>query len=195
MTPLNAAAPLFPPGTRFHYHDDAMRLLGHILRQIAGEPLDALFRREVAEPIGMSNWHWDEYLSNGLGNDAASGFFTNALELAKLGRLWLDGGRNVFARDWAALATSRQAADLPHYDGPWDRGLHVGNVFGFAWRSNAAGTFAHLPPDAFWASGWNHIKLYVAPSLGLIVARLGFDGAIPDDEARWDAAFAALLAQ
>ncbi len=194
MTPLDPVKPLFAPGTHFHYHDDAMRLLGALLAALAGEPIDRLFARIVAEPIGLDGWFWDAYLANGLGPDAASGFFTNALGLAKLGQLWLDGGRGLFASEWHRLATTPQVDHLPQYDGPLFRGLAVGGVFGFCWRSNAGRrTFAHLPGDAFWISGWNHIKLFAAPSIGLVIARLGFDGAVPNDDARWDEAFACLL--
>jgi CubicO group peptidase (beta-lactamase class C family) len=192
LTPLDPADPLFEPGTMFHYHDDGQRLLGAVVRAVAGEPLEVLFEREVAGVIGMRGWWWDQYLSNGLGADAASGFFTNALELAKFGQFWLEGGRGLLPAELVRTATSPRSAHLPHYRGPRFRGLAVGGVFGMAWRSNVSGHFAHLPADAFWASGWNHIKLFVVPSQRLVVARLGFDGAVPDDDAKWDGAFAEL---
>ena len=46
--------PLFaPPGSRYAYWDSAMNQFAHVLTRIAGEPLEELFRRRVAEPIGM----------------------------------------------------------------------------------------------------------------------------------------------
>ena len=47
-TPLEA-----PPGTRVAYSDLGFMLLGRLTATVAGEPLDALFRRLVAVPLGL----------------------------------------------------------------------------------------------------------------------------------------------
>jgi Beta-lactamase len=56
-----SATPLFtPPGSKYAYWDSAMNQLAHALTRIAGEPLVALFKRRIADPIGMdaTGWHW-----------------------------------------------------------------------------------------------------------------------------------------
>lgn len=48
-TPLEA-----PPGTRVAYSDLGFMMLGEMAAAVAGEPLDALFRRLVSGPLGMA---------------------------------------------------------------------------------------------------------------------------------------------
>jgi len=50
--------PIFPPGTKFRYWDDAMSQFGQVLTKAAGQTLDQLFRARIREPIGMTRWRW-----------------------------------------------------------------------------------------------------------------------------------------
>ena len=43
------------PGTRAEYSDIGFIILGTALERLAGEPLDVFCRREVFDPLGMSN--------------------------------------------------------------------------------------------------------------------------------------------
>jgi CubicO group peptidase (beta-lactamase class C family) len=58
-----ARQPLFPPGSHYAYWDSAMNQLANALTRIAGEPLDRLFDRRIAEPLGMdsSEWRWGDF--------------------------------------------------------------------------------------------------------------------------------------
>ncbi|MFF1797622.1 serine hydrolase domain-containing protein [Kitasatospora sp. NPDC058263] len=50
------AAPLHrPPGTAVEYTDRAAVLLGHLVEDLAGAPLDALAERQVWRPLGMTD--------------------------------------------------------------------------------------------------------------------------------------------
>jgi CubicO group peptidase (beta-lactamase class C family) len=52
--------PLFePPGSQYAYWDSAMNMFALVLTRIAGEPLEEVFRRRIAEPIGMDAEKWD----------------------------------------------------------------------------------------------------------------------------------------
>ena len=44
-----------PPGTRFKYSDVGFELLGKIVEEVSGRPLDQFAREEVFEPIGMAD--------------------------------------------------------------------------------------------------------------------------------------------
>ncbi|WP_406207418.1 beta-lactamase family protein [Kitasatospora sp. NBC_01560] len=49
------AAPLHrPPGTAVEYTDRAAVLLGHLVEELAGAPLDVLAERQVWQPLGMA---------------------------------------------------------------------------------------------------------------------------------------------
>jgi CubicO group peptidase (beta-lactamase class C family) len=58
-----SAQPLFPPGSAYAYWDSAMNQFGHALTMIAGEPLDQLFKRRIADPIQMNPaaWKWGDF--------------------------------------------------------------------------------------------------------------------------------------
>jgi len=55
------APPIFPPGTKFRYWDDAMSQFGNVLTKAAGQPLDQVFKSRVADPIGMTRWRWTQH--------------------------------------------------------------------------------------------------------------------------------------
>lgn len=48
-----AAAPLFAPGSAFHYSDTGYMILGVVAERLGGAPLHRLFRRRLFEPLGM----------------------------------------------------------------------------------------------------------------------------------------------
>ncbi|MEM8874449.1 MAG: serine hydrolase domain-containing protein [Planctomycetota bacterium] len=189
---LDAADPVFDPGTMWHYHDDALRLLTVALPNIGGESLDAMLRKIVPT---FTDFEWIDYHGNGRGNDAGSGILTSARALSDFGRYWCAGASGVDPV-FVADATRPQSAHLPEYRGPLYRGLggsDGGAAMGYLWRSNSNGCFPALPPDAFWISGWNHNRLFVVPSKQLVVTRTGADGYIDNTIGKWDAFFAALL--
>ncbi|MCK4628213.1 MAG: serine hydrolase, partial [Sedimentisphaerales bacterium] len=54
--------PLFtPPGSRYAYWDSAMNQFANTLTRIAKEPIKDLFKRRIADPIGMKNWKWGDW--------------------------------------------------------------------------------------------------------------------------------------
>ncbi|MEL7238596.1 MAG: serine hydrolase domain-containing protein [Planctomycetota bacterium] len=191
------AAPLFEPGTMWHYHDDAIRTLGLLLNTIAGENIDDLYRREVGDVIGL-DFNWGSYHGGPIQPDSGSGVICSARDVVKHCRLWLNRGkhddRQLLSEAFVEQATSLQTKGIPPYEGPFFRGLDGASRFGFMWRTNAGGDLPALPRDAFWISGWNHNRLFVAPSLDLIVTRTGIDGYVGDDLAKWNTAFETLLA-
>jgi beta-glucosidase-like glycosyl hydrolase/CubicO group peptidase (beta-lactamase class C family) len=48
-----------PPGTRYVYSDLGIILLGEVLTRAFGEPYDAVARREIFGPLGMSDTDWN----------------------------------------------------------------------------------------------------------------------------------------
>ena len=45
----------FEPGTNWSYAHTNFMILGHILEQIGGKPLDQLLREQVLQPMGLRN--------------------------------------------------------------------------------------------------------------------------------------------
>jgi D-alanyl-D-alanine carboxypeptidase len=49
-----ADSPLFDPGTQWHYSNTNTVMLGLVLEQVTGEPIDQLYRERIIEPLGLT---------------------------------------------------------------------------------------------------------------------------------------------
>ncbi len=196
--------PLFAPGKAYAYWDSAMNQFAQALTRSAGEPLDVLFRRRIADPIGMNPaaWKWGDFGTvNGLRVNGGSGNANkhvqiSARELARFGHLLLNhgqwNGRQLISAKWIRDATSVQVpASIPN---AWTKSAIEGpGQYGFNWWRNAPGpdgrmTWPGAPADVFAASGHNNNKLFVIPSWRMVIVRLGLDQADRkwSDEAQGD---------
>jgi CubicO group peptidase (beta-lactamase class C family) len=133
------AAPIFPPGTKFRYWDDAMMQFGNVLTKAAGQPLDQIFRTRIADPIGMTEWRWMENdTPTGRVLSWTGGIHTSSRELARFGHLFLNqgnwNGRQLISVSWVDQATSVQVpASMPNDDLPRSSGA---GVYGYNWWVN-----------------------------------------------------------
>ncbi|MFZ5830536.1 MAG: serine hydrolase domain-containing protein, partial [Planctomycetota bacterium] len=84
--------PLFaPPGSQYAYWDSAMNMFALVLTRVAGEPLEILFKRRIADPIGMDprQWAWGDYATidgmvvNGGSGNASKHITISAREIAR----------------------------------------------------------------------------------------------------------------
>jgi CubicO group peptidase (beta-lactamase class C family) len=204
--PFAPAKPLFEPGEKFAYWDDAMNQLGHVLTWIAGESMASVFERRIAKPIGMRRWKWGEIgrvdgvaVNNGSGN-LGRGIQVSAREIARLGHLYLNrgrwDGRRLLDERFVEQATSVQVpADLPHsgrrpeFDG---RG-----VYGLAWWANGVKPdgkrmWPSAPRGTYCARGDRNNRLCVIPEWNVVVARLNAAAAARNPTHVWDGFFARL---
>jgi acetyl esterase/lipase/CubicO group peptidase (beta-lactamase class C family) len=181
-TPLSPGEPYFAPGSKYRYFDDAMRMFGHCLTRIAGEPLEDYFRKHVAEPIGLKDWDWKDFgPTNGIVvNQVEGGMHITAREAARFGLLILNqgswNGQSLVPAEWLTQAATVQVpADLP-FEGRADgRG-----VYGFNWWLNGIkpdGTrkWPGGTPRTHAARGHNNNEIIVVPELHIVVTRLGLD--------------------
>jgi CubicO group peptidase (beta-lactamase class C family) len=200
--PFAPTRPLSAPGKEFRYWDSAMNQLAHLLTRVAGEPLEDLFRRCIADPIGIDpvRWDWGDFgtvgglkVNGGAGNQG-KGVRICSLDLARFGHLLLNGGlwdgRRLLSSFWVEQATTPQVpASIPSTgeksaDGP--------GSYGFTWWTNgvrAAGTrrWPDAPPGTYAALGFNNNRCFVVPEWNLVLVRLGRDGNI--DESVYNAFF------
>jgi CubicO group peptidase (beta-lactamase class C family) len=197
--------PLFtPPGSQYAYWDSAMNTLGLALTKIAGESMEHLFHRRIAEPIGMKDWDWGDYATvDGLVVNGGSGngnkhIFITAREMARFGLLFLNqghwNGRQLLSAKWVTEATRVQvAASLPWAHPESD--IDGRGVYGFNWwrngvKADGARNFPSAPEGMFWASGHNNNKCFVIPDWDMVIVRLGLDGQVKDEV--WSAFFRGL---
>jgi CubicO group peptidase (beta-lactamase class C family) len=182
--------PLFaPPGSSFAYWDSAMNQFAHVLTRIAGEPLKALFKRRIADPIGMNPeaWDWGDFgkvdgleVNGGAGNHAKY-VRISAREMARFGHLFLNQGRwkdhQLIRADWVKAATSPQVPATVSLKGAKINGC---GVYGYNWwvngqKPDGRRQWPGAPPGTFSASGFNNNDLFVIPEWRMVVVRLGLD--------------------
>lgn len=155
------------PGTYWDYSDPAIAHLALAFYHITGREMSDVLQERVFGPIGIENLIWDR---QGIGagfigphTNAHTGIHVCARELARFGYLMLRqgqwAGQQIVAPWWIQLATQSSQQLNPYY--------------GLTWWVNTDGTaWPGLPRDAFAAKGYMSNRLYVIPSLDLVVARV-----------------------
>lgn len=194
-TPFEPTRPLSAPGAEFRYWDSAMNQFAHLLTRVAGEPIEDLFQRCIADPIGIdpADWMWGDFgdvdglrINGGAGN-RKKGIHISALDLARFGHLFLNRGlwedRQLLSSSWTEQATKPQVSPaIPSAGGKSEGGP---GSYGFTWWTNGVRTdgtrrWPDAPPGTYAAVGFNNNRCFVVPEWNLILVRLGRDGNIDE---------------
>ena len=173
------APPIFPPGTKFRYWDDAMSQFGSLLTQAAGQPLDEVFKARIAGPIGMTRWRWTHHdTPTGHVLSWPGGIWTSSRELARFGHLFLNRGNwnggQLVPASWVDRATTVQVpSTIPNDTPPRSRGS---GVYGFNWwvngiQPNGQRLWPDAPPRTYYANGLHNNVCMVVPEWNLVLAR------------------------
>lgn len=200
-TGLSAAAPHFAPGTMLEYSNTGMDAYANVLTQIAGESLYDLFKRRIADPIGMdpAQWSWGSIgtynghtIYGGAGNISIT-----AREFARLGLLITNrgnwDGQQLLSADWIEQATQAQIdTTIPPYDaGQWYTTLIGAYGFNFwvnGYRPGQYGTnwgaqlrWPDAPPKTAASQGYNNNYCFSIPEWDMVIVRMGTDRAVNND--------------
>jgi CubicO group peptidase (beta-lactamase class C family) len=162
-----AGAPIITePGTTFRYDGALPHLLSGMLTVQTQMSLADYMRVHLFEPLGISGFTWEadpQGFTSGF-----SGLGIRPRDLAKIGRLYLQGGmwegRQVLPADWADQAGINQAPG-----GGDDAG------YGYLWW--VSGETGHR---AFFGAGYGGQYLYIIPDLDLVVVITGDPDVTPD---------------
>ncbi len=163
------------PGTKWRYNTRAYSQLLPVLEAVSETDITSLTEQWLLRPVGMSESSWQprEWLQN---QDANSlGFVTSARDLARFGQLMLSEGT------WGDQQVLRHEGYLDDSVRP---SLQLNPGYGYLWWVNGvpvtrAGGQASpslvpaAPSDLYAGLGALGRKLYVVPSLDLVVTRLG----------------------
>jgi CubicO group peptidase (beta-lactamase class C family) len=167
-----------PPGERFQYGPSHLLVFGEVLRRklVTEEPL-AYLERRILDPIGLEVADWKRDAAGGV--DLASGASLSAREWAKFGRLVRNGGRwqgaTVVDAEALAACFEPSAAFPGHGLAFWLNRSEPVAAERPAWdaRSRAQAFYPDGLPDLVVAAGADNQRLYVIPSLDLVVVRFG----------------------
>ncbi|MBE0534315.1 MAG: serine hydrolase [Phycisphaerae bacterium] len=192
-TPFTPGEPLFAPGAKYAYWDSAMNQFGNVLTRVAGERIEDLFKRRIADPIGMdaAQWDWGEFgkvdglVVNGGSGNSNKHMFISARQMARFGHLYLNrgmwNGKQLLSSEWVDTATRNHVpADLPL--GHKESGIDGLGVYGCNWwvngiRADGERLWPGAPAGAYAASGHNNNKMVVIPEWRMVIVRLGLDQA------------------
>lgn len=166
----------FPAGTRWFYNTPAYGRLRQVLESATGRKLGDLSAEWLTGPIGMTDSRWETRGPRLIaGNDI--GFVTTPRDLARLGLLLLGGGTwdrraGVVDPEWLRVSLAPSQSDYPGYGYLW--WLNGGAAASKGAQREPAGWFVpSAPADMIAARGHFNRRLYIVPSLSLVVARLG----------------------
>ncbi|MBL7185046.1 MAG: serine hydrolase [Phycisphaerae bacterium] len=186
-----AVTPLFqPPGSRYAYWDSAMNQFANVLAHIADEPIEALLRRRIADPIGMNaaKWNWGDFgkvdgiVVNGGSGNSNKHMFISARELARFGHLFLNRGKwkakQLISAAWVDAATkARVPASMPleELSGADGRGMYGYNWWANGVKADGKRKWPDAPVGTYSASGYNNNDMFVIGEWNMVIVRLGLD--------------------
>jgi CubicO group peptidase (beta-lactamase class C family) len=202
--PYIPSFPFFEPGAYFHYGED-MNMLAALLIAHTGESLYSLFKRRIADPIGINpaQWTWGSFIEtpdgialNGGAGTQTKGVFISAREMARFGLLLLNkgswNGTQLISTEWIRQATSVQVDTTmqPYQPDAWYVPL-IG-AYGYNYWVNgvvAGGNrkWPHAPDSMFFIQGNFNNNCFVVPEWEMVIVRFGSDQVI--DYAAYDVFF------
>lgn len=169
------------PGTHVYYSSSDTNILSLILKNVYGEQEYArLPWKNVFEPLGIENVTFETDASGVY--VGSSYIYTTPADLAKFGYLYLNNGKwsgkEILSKDWInftrepapAFSTTEAYPGLDQY------------IYTAQWYANTGVpdlgipvTMPDVPEDTFYGSGHWGQRLFVIPSLDMVVVRLGDD--------------------
>ncbi len=157
---------IYNPGEGWDYSCGAFGQLSVIFQRVAGQSMASYLQEKVLGKIGVEDAFWDE--SGGYGHlgpftTPYIGFHVSARAFARIGYLLLQNGRwegqQIVPEAYLREATS---PSQPH-----------NKDYGLAFWLNTEGSNSAIPKDVYAMKGYKANRLYIVPSLDLVISRVG----------------------
>lgn len=170
-----------PAGTTFHYNTPVYAVLKKILQQASKKNLTQITNQWLVGPMGMTQTGWRKRpaaLAN-VGNP--TGLVTSPRDTARFGRMILDQGMTRSGKHIISQSSLQKifqpSQTNPAYGQLWwlNQGEYIINAQG---KREDRRLIASAPDDLIAAFGFLNRRLYLVPSLDLVVVRTG--AAAPD---------------
>jgi len=165
------------PGSYQQYSSGSTTFLCSALAPRAGGA--DMPRRLLFAPMGLSS---DTFEPDAVGTPVCSSYmWATPRDWAAIGQLALNdgswGGSKLLPDGWMARSVALTPVQQTEEEG-----------YAASWWTNrkADGSLVdtRLPADAYWATGHDGQRVYVVPSQGLVVVRLGFSPGVRGDDLR-----------
>jgi CubicO group peptidase (beta-lactamase class C family) len=170
------------PGSAFIYGPSALQVFHAVLKEkLQGESPTRYLERRVLHRLGLGS---QRYLTDSAGNPLlAAGWLLSARQWAKLGELVLNGGAPIvsagsMAQSWRGSGPNR-AFSLGWWNNrqaPGGREFDIESALVPKWQRQSWGGTAlcrNAPNDLVACIGSGYQRLYVIPSMNLVVVRHG----------------------
>ncbi len=171
-----------PPGTRWFYNTTAYSHSIHVTAAAAGKSPNELTAEWLIGPLGMKHSKWVErgagLFTPNIKDTNVFGFATTNRDLARVGLMVLADGK---WEDQIIIADTQYLYDATHPS------QSINPSYGYLWWLNGQKIFRrgagktafdgprnpNAPDDLIAGLGALGRKLYVVPSMGLVITRLG----------------------
>lgn len=158
------------PSTFWYYHNGPYTLLDDVIANATETDFNAYFSEKVKEPIGMQGL----FIKIGYNNV----FFSTARSMARFGILNLNEG------NWNGTSI---LSDQSYFNAMTNTSQNLNPAYGYLYWLNGKNTYRlpsseteytgslipNAPDDLYAGLGLNDQKLYMVPSLDLVVVRMG----------------------
>ncbi len=162
------------PGTVWYYHNAPYTLSQPIIDGAVGQFFEAYFNAKLKDRIGM-NGFWQAENFNKI-------YYSSARSMARFGHLILNEGK------WKNTSLLSNADN--YFQSMTSTSQSMNRAYGYLWWLNGQSTYRipgstdeyfgelipNAPSDLIAGLGFNDQKLYVIPSMDLVVIRMGGDG-------------------
>jgi CubicO group peptidase (beta-lactamase class C family) len=149
-----------PPGTDWYYSSGDTQLLGAALQTVVGKPVGDWAIEKIFTPLGMNPVDWWKD-----GSGTTNTYCCIDTPTRQFAKLWLlalrEGnwdGKQIVSKEWIHKATTTLAPKNQGYAYQW-------------WTQGSLKNDIPQYPDLFWADGLDQQKIFVIPSLDLVVAK------------------------
>ncbi|MEP2056969.1 MAG: serine hydrolase [Maribacter litoralis] len=158
------------PSTFWYYHNGPYTLLDDVIANATETDFNAYFSEKIKEPIGMQGL----FIKVGYNNV----FFSTARSMARFGILNLNEG------NWDGASI---LSDQSYFNAMTNTSQNLNPAYGYLYWLNGKNTYRlpsseteytgslipNAPDDLYAGLGLNDQKLYMVPSLDLVVVRMG----------------------
>ncbi len=168
---------LLKPGTSYEYNDVRVNLLAYSLLQVWRQPLPAILKEAIMDPIGASTtWRWYGYENSFVNIDGimmqsvsggghhGGGLFISAIDMARFGLLFLRKGKwgsnQLISERWIEQATQ---PSVPNKE------------YGFMWWLNGTGKWPGVPASVYYAVGFGGNYIVIDPEHDIVVVARWMD--------------------